>query len=82
MVEISKFFKRATVIKNCYLRLPVLRNDIRGRRKFALAYDPAHQYCNSVCLIGEFIFDENVGYRLEICNGISFVDIEKRKKLQ
>jgi hypothetical protein len=76
----KQVFKRATIIRNSHLRLPVLKNDVQGKRKFAIAYDPAHQYCNSVCLAGEFILDENVGYRLEICNGVSFVDIEKKKK--
>ena len=76
----KQVFKRATIVRNSQLRLPVLKNDDRGERKFIIAYDPAHQYDNSVCLVGEVIFDENVGERLEICNGVSFVDIGKKKK--
>jgi len=76
----KQVFKRATIVRNSQLRCPVLKNDDRGKRKFIIAYDPAHQYDNSVCLVGEVIFDENVGERLEICNGVSFVDIGKKKK--
>lgn len=76
----KQIFKRATIIKNSHTRLPVLRNEPQGKRKFVIAYDPAHQYDNSVCLVGEIINDENVGERLEICNGVSFVDIGKKKK--
>ena len=76
----KQVFKRAIIVKNSKLRLPVLKNDDYGKRKFIIAYDPAHQFDNSVCLVGEVIFDENVGERLEICGGVSFVDIGKKKK--
>jgi hypothetical protein len=33
-----------------------------------------------VCLVGEIVNDDVVGERLEICNGVSFVDIGKKKK--
>jgi len=73
-------FKRAMIVKNCEVRLPVLSNDDKGKRKFLIAYDPAHQYDNSVCMIAELINDDKVGERLEICGGVSFVDIAKKKK--
>jgi len=76
----KQVFKRATIVKNSRLRLPVLKNDDYGKRKFVIAYDPAHQFDNSVCLIGEIIFDEDMGEKLEICSGVSFVDIGKKKK--
>jgi len=76
----KQIFKRAMIVKNSFVRLPVLRNEPHGKRKFIIAYDPAHQYDNSVCLIGEIINDEKVGERLEVCNGVSFVDIGKKKK--
>ena len=76
----NQVFKRATIIRNSETRLPILRNDNSSKRRFVIAYDPAHQYDNSVCLVGEIIYDENVGDKLNICNGVSFVDIGKKKK--
>ena len=76
----NQVFKRATIIRNSVTRLPVLKNTEHKKRRFVIAYDPAHQYDNSVCLIGEIIEDEVVGERMEICNGVSFVDIGKKKK--
>jgi hypothetical protein len=76
----KQIFKRAAIVKNSHTRLPVLKNEQQGKRKFVIAYDPAHQYDNSVCLVGEIINDEKVGERLEVCNGVSFVDIAKKKK--
>jgi len=73
-------FKRAIIVRNSETRMPVLRNEKQGKRKFVIAYDPAHQYSNSVCMIGEIIIDENVGEKLQICGGVSFVDIGKKKK--
>ncbi|WP_299831248.1 terminase [uncultured Metabacillus sp.] len=76
----KQVFKRATIVKNSKVRLPVLKNDSKKKRMFVLAYDPAHDYDNSVCMVGEIIQDEQVGYRLEVCGGVSFVDIGKKKK--
>jgi hypothetical protein len=70
--------KRATIIRNSELRLPVLYNS--NKSQFVIAYDPARSYDNSVCMVGEIYFDENVGYKMRICNGVSFVDISKKKK--
>jgi hypothetical protein len=70
--------KRATIIRNSVVRPPKLFND--GKRKFVMAYDPARSYDNSVVGIAELIYDEQVGYKLDICNFISFVDISIKKK--
>ena len=70
--------KRASIIKNSEVRPPMLFND--AKRKFVLAYDPARTYDNSVVMVAELIRDPNVGYKLKICNGVSFVDISKKKK--
>jgi hypothetical protein len=72
--------KRATIIRNSEVRPPTLFNDGKGNRKFVMAYDPARSYDNSVIGVAELIFDEDVGYKLEICNFVSFVDISKKKK--
>jgi hypothetical protein len=60
--------------------LPVIQNSASEKRQFVFAYDPAHHYDNSVCLVAEIIHDEIVGPRMEIVNGVSFVDLGKKKK--
>lgn len=75
----NQIIKRATIIKNSEVRVPVLYNDT-GKRKFVIVYDPARSYDNSVSMVGEIILDENIGYKMQICNGVSFVDVAKKKK--
>lgn len=70
--------KRSIIIRNSVVRPPVLFND--GKRKFVMAYDPARSYDNSVVGIAELILDKNVGYKLDIVNFVSFVDISLKKK--
>jgi hypothetical protein len=74
----NQAIRRATIIRNSELRLPVLYNNTGS--KFALAYDPARSYDNAVTMVGEIYWDENVGYKMRICNGVSFVDVSKKKK--
>lgn len=76
----NQVFKRAVIVRNTSTRLPIIRNDSSKKRRFVMAYDPAHHYDNSVCLAAEIIEDERVGFRMEIVNGVSFVDIGKKKK--
>ena len=73
-------FKRAMIVRNSEVRLPVLKNEEQGKRKFLIAYDPAHDYNNSVCMVAEIINDKDVGEKLNICGGVSFVDVGKKKK--
>jgi len=75
----NQIIKRATIIRNSEVRVPVLYNDT-GKRKFVIVYDPARSYDNSVSMVGEIILDNNVGYKMQICNGVSFVDVAKKKK--
>lgn len=72
--------KRATIIKNSKTRKPLLLNEGNMKRHIVLAYDPAHDYDNSAVSIGEYIYDEQVGWKLIIQNCISLVDIGKKKK--
>ena len=74
----NQIIKRATIIKNSELRIPTLYNNTGG--KFGIMYDPARSYDNSVCVVGEFILDDIVGYKLKISSGVSFVDVAKKKK--
>lgn len=76
----NQVFKRAAVIRNSESRLPVIHNSNSDKRQFVFAYDPAHHYDNSVCLVAEIVHDEIVGPKMEIVNGVSFVDIGKKKK--
>ena len=72
--------KRAEIIKNSTVRVPVLCNDTGENRRFVMAYDPARSYDNSVVTVGEIIYDEEVGYKLRLQNCVSLVDIGKKKK--
>lgn len=74
----NQAIKRSVIIRNSETRVPILCND--GNKKFVLAYDPARSYDGSVCMVGEIYYDEVVGYKMRICNGVSFVDVSKKKK--
>ena len=74
----NQAIKRSVIIRNSETRVPILYND--GNKKFVLAYDPARSYDGSVCMVGEVYLDEEVGYKMRICNGVSFVDVSKKKK--
>lgn len=74
----QQIIKRAMIIRNSELRPPILAND--GNRKFIMAVDPARSHDNSVCTIAEVIKDDNLGYKLNIVNNVSWTDIAKKKK--
>ena len=76
----GQVFKRADIIRNSIVRLPILRNDNNTKRKFVFAYDPAETRDNSVIMVAELIEDENFGDRMEICNCIVFKDLKAKKK--
>lgn len=72
--------KRSEIIKNSVVRKPLLANEGNIKRHIVLAYDPAHDYDNSVVSVGEYIYDEQVGWKLIIQNCITLADIGKKKK--
>lgn len=72
--------KRAEIIKNSTVRVPVLCNNTNENRRFVMAYDPARSYDNSIVTVGEIVYDEEVGYKLRLQNCVSLVDIGKKKK--
>jgi len=74
----DQIVKRATIIRNSKLYLPILANE--GNKKFITVYDPARSYDNSICGVGEIYIDPHVGYKLRIANMISFIDIAKKTK--
>lgn len=72
--------KRSEIIKNSTVRKPLIANSDKESRKFVLAYDPAHDYDNSVVSVGEYIYDETVGWKLRIQNCVSLIDVGKKKR--
>jgi len=74
----SQIIKRAMIIRNSEVRPPTLSNT--GSQKFVLAVDPARNHDNSVCTVGEIIYDEQVGFKMAISNNVSWTDLEKKKK--
>lgn len=74
----QQIIKRAAIIRNSEVSVPVLAND--GKKKFVLAVDPARQHDNSICTPAEFYLDDNVGWKMKISNSVSFVDVAKKKK--
>lgn len=74
----NQIIKRATIIRNSEVRVPLLGND--GTKKFVLAIDPARQHDNSICTPAEVYYDENFGYKMRIVNSVSFTDIAKKRK--
>lgn len=71
-------FKRATIKQNSEVRVPETKGD--GTKRYVLAYDPARQIDNAVCLIAEICNDKSVGYKMKICGAVSFLDIHKKTK--
>ena len=59
--------------------IPVLYNE--GNKTFVFAWDSARLNDNSVISIAEFINDPEIGWRMEIANVVSLVDIATKKKI-
>lgn len=76
---VNQIVKRATIIRNSFVRPPVLFNDT-GDRKFVFAYDPARNTDNSVLTVAELKKDPKKGYCLDIVNCVSFADLGIRRK--
>lgn len=72
--------RRAEIIKNSFVRPPMLFNENNEDRRIVLAYDPARSYDNSIIGSGEIFEDKEVGLKLRIQNIVSLVDIGKKKK--
>nr|DAX85651.1 MAG TPA: Terminase large subunit [Caudoviricetes sp.] len=73
--------KRSTIAHNSSVRVPMLSNVDNKSRRFAISYDPAHDYDNSAVAVGEYIYDKNVGWKLLIQNVVNFRQLgDQRKK--
>lgn len=67
------------LIHNSKVRIPLLFNDT-SKKKFIFCYDPARNFDGSVLSIFQIINDKDCGYRLQLENSISMVDIDSRNK--
>lgn len=76
---IGQIIKRAEIVKNSFVRPPILLNDTNAR-KIVMAYDPARSTDNSVLGIAELREDPKKGYMLDIINMINFADLGLQRK--
>lgn len=76
----GQIVKKSQVIKNSFVRPPVLYNDT-GKRMVSIAFDPARKKDNSAVTIGEFIYDEHRGWTMDIINCVNLVDIQTKKRI-
>lgn len=73
--------KRSEIIKNSVVRKPVLANTSNESRRFGFFYDPARSYDNSCVVVVEYVYDEQVGWKMIIQNVVTLVDIGTKKKI-
>lgn len=76
----GQILTRRDLMQHTENRPPLLFNDT-GNRIFAFSWDSARLNDNSVILIAEFIDDPEIGWRMELQNMISLVDIATKKKI-
>lgn len=76
---VSQVFKRAVILNNSEVRLPVLYNDNPDKR-FIISFDPARSYDQSAVIIGELKDHKNGGKMVEICNGMSLLNPDAPSK--
>lgn len=75
----NSVIRMETIIKNSSVRPPLLYNDT-GKKKFILCYDPARNFDGSILSILQIVNDKDVGYKLQLENIISMVDVGTKKK--
>ena len=64
----------------CTITKPPLLGNPDGVRRFILAWDSARLNDNSVILVAELINDEKIGWRMELANIYSLVDVATKGK--
>ena len=75
----KQIISRASIIKNSFSYLPVLKNE--DGSYFGIAYDPARRHDNSAIVIAKYWEDPIVGWKMRIVNCITLMDILKKKKM-
>lgn len=71
--------KRSVIAHNSTVRPPVLFNTNNERRHFAFAYDPAHDYDNSIVGVAEYFYNEDKGWHMKIQNMVNFKQFGEAK---
>lgn len=74
--------KRAMIEKYAETRLPDLKFNPKQKKmgKYVFAYDPARMHDNSVMVIGYLYEDDELGYKMDIVNSLTFSDYQKKNK--
>jgi len=67
-------------LMQCTITKPPLLGNPDGVRRFILAWDSARLNDNSVILVAELINDEKIGWRMELANIYSLVDVATKGK--
>lgn len=75
----GQILTRRDIMQYTKRRPPLLTNDT-GNKMFGLAWDSARLNDNSVIEIAEFIDDPETGWRMDLHNVVSLVDIKTKKK--
>ena len=76
----GQILTRRDIMKYTQNRPPLMFNDT-GNRLFAFSWDSARLNDNSVILIAELINDPEIGWRMELQNMVSLVDIATKKRI-
>lgn len=76
----GQILTRRDLLQHTVNRPPLLTNDT-GNRLFALSWDSARLNDNSVICVAEFILDEEIGWKMDLHNVVSLVDISTKKKI-
>lgn len=76
---VRQVFKRAMIVRCSEQRAPVLFNE-NNERRFMLSFDPARTYDQSVITIAELKEHKDGGFKAEICNCMSLIDSNTKKK--
>ncbi|MFA6667606.1 MAG: LAGLIDADG family homing endonuclease, partial [Bacilli bacterium] len=75
----GQILTRRDLMQHTIRRPPLLRNDT-GNKLFGFSWDSARLNDNSVIEIAEFIDDPEIGWRMDLHNVVSLVDIKAKKK--
>lgn len=75
----GQIINRALIVRNSVNRAPILRND-GSDSMYAIAYDPARSYDNSVIAVGQYYKDPQVGWKMRMANVVNLQDILKKTK--
>lgn len=76
----NQIVKWKQIYTNETFDLPKLKNENGG--KYVILFDPARSRDNSILLIAEICFDDEIGYYAKLINCINMVDFSSKKKIK